>query len=704
MADRYDPRLSVRPGGERRISDARGAATASDPLAELAKLVSGRSGSGSATQRAKPANDAAASPSGGDVLGDLETELLNDLQASFAAVRDLAAAPPAAQPVPQSPPPARATTPPPAMRSSGAEAVRSEPVRSEPVRAERPPLELGELFAPLRQLQPQPSTEAPAVEPPRLRTEPRLDAPVRPASFRSQPSEPVPAERTARAGRAAGSGEKPDLGSFQLRPSSEAAPSPTASVVPRQPRSRWDKPEPANAAPAAGSRFAPPRTPPASVRPPLVDDEDLGSQDEDGDFLAEIAEAGEEDFPLEGFGDFEETDRHAPFADESLESMIEPRRSRGVLLVAGVVGLVVIGGIAVAMFRPAGTATGTPPVIVADGQPTKITPDDTAAADAEAQNKLIYDRVNSGEENAETTLVTPGNEAIAPVPSDNSSSNPITRVIIPGGPGYDQPASDDGLSLDGQPSTLPPEGAAAAEVGANDAEDSAIQAIGPRKVRTVIVKPDGTIVENVVNDTGEGATASDTAAGPPAVPAASPAEAAPAVVAEAATSQPVNDDTNAIAGGSGNGELQITPVPDAGGSTVAAVDNPPVVAPPPAPPPAPAPAQQQQTVVAAVDKGTAPIDLTQGPAAGPAPSTVSGGMLVQVSSQRSEDAARATYRDLQARYPGILGSYDANIQRADLPDRGTFFRVRVGPFSASDAQRLCNDLKAAGGDCILAQR
>jgi cell division septation protein DedD len=79
-------------------------------------------------------------------------------------------------------------------------------------------------------------------------------------------------------------------------------------------------------------------------------------------------------------------------------------------------------------------------------------------------------------------------------------------------------------------------------------------------------------------------------------------------------------------------------------------------------------------------------------------------MLVQVSSQRSEDAARATFRDLQARYPSILGPYDVNIQRAEIPDRGTFYRVRVGPFSASDAQRLCNDLKTAGGDCILAQR
>ena len=79
-------------------------------------------------------------------------------------------------------------------------------------------------------------------------------------------------------------------------------------------------------------------------------------------------------------------------------------------------------------------------------------------------------------------------------------------------------------------------------------------------------------------------------------------------------------------------------------------------------------------------------------------------MLVQVSSQRSEDAARATYRDLQARYPTVLGNYPPNIQRADLGDRGVYYRVRVGPFAGSDAQRVCDALKGAGGDCVLTGR
>jgi hypothetical protein len=94
------------------------------------------------------------------------------------------------------------------------------------------------------------------------------------------------------------------------------------------------------------------------------------------------------------------------------------------------------------------------------------------------------------------------------------------------------------------------------------------------------------------------------------------------------------------------------------------------------------------------------MDLTPAKVGKPAPA--SGGVLVQMSAQKSEEAAKSTYHDLQVKYPTILGSLDANIQRADLGEKGVYFRVRVGPFASADAQRICGDLKAAGGSCILA--
>ena len=134
-------------------------------------------------------------------------------------------------------------------------------------------------------------------------------------------------------------------------------------------------------------------------------------------------------------------------------------------------------------------------------------------------------------------------------------------------------------------------------------------------------------------------------------------------------------------------------------------------APTPARPPTPKPTPK---VIATGGDG-GPIDLTpsngksttevaSGGAGTGAVPLVAGGMMVQVSSQRSEDAARATFSDLQKRYPSILGGYDADIQRADLGDRGIYFRVRVGPFASANAQSLCGALKDAGGACVLSPR
>jgi hypothetical protein len=705
MADRYDPKLSLRPVGDRKAADPRRTqGVQDDPLAELAKLVSGRSTpSSQARARSAPPTVSEPPPQRGDGFGDLETELLNDLQASFAAVRETltqAVAPPVAAPPVAAPP---APTPPAPQPPT----ARSEPAKpSISLRPEAEPHE-ADLFEDIlpahlaQRLAPAPPAPAAPLQPARATAPGRVEG----AALPQPANDPVAREKMP--ARTDGfPAREPESGSdFSYRTRTLEAPAQggqPSGVSPSRGRSRWEKPEAAKST-SVVSRFAPPRAvavTPAAPPPSRGDENEF-------DALSELVGGDddiEDDFPLEGFGELEpEEDEEAhPFPEGDLASMMEPRRSRTPLLIAGVIGLVLVGGFAVAMFRPTGGETGTPSIIVADGEPTRITPETETAAASDEQSKLIYDRVNSGEGGTETTLLASEDEGIAPVGTDTAADNPITRVIIPAGPGIDDPAMQEGLSLDGQPSTLPEPNAP--QVAAADP----IEAIGPRRVRTVVVKPDGTIVESLATDASEGApeTGAAEAAAAMAEPVVQPpVETNQRPVLEPPAPAPVTDDTAAIAGTGPNGELAITPVPEIGGSgEVAAAPEPapqtapapepaPVaVAPEPAPQPAPPPA-----VTAAVQP-EAPIELNQAP---PPPS---GGMLVQVSSQRSEDAARATFRDLQARYPNILGSYEVNIQRADIPDRGTFFRVRVGPFSASDAQRLCNDLKSAGGDCILAQR
>jgi hypothetical protein len=79
-----------------------------------------------------------------------------------------------------------------------------------------------------------------------------------------------------------------------------------------------------------------------------------------------------------------------------------------------------------------------------------------------------------------------------------------------------------------------------------------------------------------------------------------------------------------------------------------------------------------------------------------------GGYVVQVSSQRNEADAQASYRALQSKFPSVLGSRSPLIKRADLGEKGVYYRAMVGPFGTSDeASQFCGSLKTAGGQCVV---
>jgi hypothetical protein len=134
----------------------------------------------------------------------------------------------------------------------------------------------------------------------------------------------------------------------------------------------------------------------------------------------------------------------------------------------------------------------------------------------------------------------------------------------------------------------------------------------------------------------------------------------------------------------------------------------------PAPPPRqttrPAPAAVNAN--AAAPAGNAPLALSPQAAgdgrvrtastSAAAPVSGSGGYVVQVSSQRSEADAQASYRALQSKFPSVLGSRAPLIKRADLGDKGVYYRAMIGPFSSQDdASQFCGSLKTAGGQCVV---
>ncbi len=153
--------------------------------------------------------------------------------------------------------------------------------------------------------------------------------------------------------------------------------------------------------------------------------------------------------------------------------------------------------------------------------------------------------------------------------------------------------------------------------------------------------------------------------------------------------------------------------PDQQDQTAAADTNPQTPAPAPAPPPRAAPAPRASASAAAAASTGGPISLTPqsaAPATDARPKVASissssagaGGSYVQVSSQKSEADAQTSFKAIQSKYSDILGSKSATIRRADLGDKGVFYRALVGPFGTTDeATQFCVSLKAAGGQCIV---
>ena len=128
-----------------------------------------------------------------------------------------------------------------------------------------------------------------------------------------------------------------------------------------------------------------------------------------------------------------------------------------------------------------------------------------------------------------------------------------------------------------------------------------------------------------------------------------------------------------------------------------------------------APAQRKPS--AANASANAPLTLSpqSAPASDPAPPTrlaatnavqtapsAGGGYLVQVSSEKKEADAQVSYRALQNKFPAALGSRPPVIKRADLGDKGVYYRTMVGPFgSTEEAAQFCGNLKSAGGQCVI---
>ena len=102
----------------------------------------------------------------------------------------------------------------------------------------------------------------------------------------------------------------------------------------------------------------------------------------------------------------------------------------------------------------------------------------------------------------------------------------------------------------------------------------------------------------------------------------------------------------------------------------------------------------------------APKVATLPPIAAATPETkaASGSAVLQIGAYKSQADADAAWKTYAARHAVLLAGYGPDVARADLGDKGVWYRLRVVGFASKDvASAACDRLKADGGGCFPAQ-
>ncbi|WP_189437149.1 SPOR domain-containing protein [Pseudovibrio japonicus] len=368
---------------------------------------------------------------------------------------------------------------------------------------------------------------------------------------------------------------------------------------------------------------------------------------------------------------------------------------KGLMAAASIVAIAVVGGAGFFMFDFGGTASDAtpPPIIRADTSPMKETPSP------------------SEQPTTDTAKVFSPQEAAQPVSGEKMVQREDAAVT-----------------------PLPP---AADET--DTVRSNAFDINPTKKVRTVIVRPDGTIVQN--NSTGSGTVSSSR---PRVVTSATvrnsnpqtTGSTTPAVVTTPSNQwSPLPDETlnttrqvttasvtretqNAFATAptttssqnTRNALLGVSVVPQSKPSVPASVSpGSSVRSNTLAPLQSQAPARtssaplnltgNQGARTAAVS--SQPVASTPTPGQGVLGEIPSGTYIVQVASVRTVEDARGQIRSYNRRYPNLMALVTPVITRADLGDKGVFYRIQVPFDGPTSANTFCGEFKTAGGDCYV---
>ncbi|MEI6985688.1 MAG: SPOR domain-containing protein [Rhodospirillaceae bacterium] len=88
----------------------------------------------------------------------------------------------------------------------------------------------------------------------------------------------------------------------------------------------------------------------------------------------------------------------------------------------------------------------------------------------------------------------------------------------------------------------------------------------------------------------------------------------------------------------------------------------------------------------------------------PAPAPVGDVTRIQLGSVRTEVEAKSEWTRLQGRHRDLLGALSPVVKRADLGERGVYYRLQAGPLDEVRARDVCAQLQILKVGCQLVKR
>ncbi|UNE55201.1 SPOR domain-containing protein [Bartonella machadoae] len=74
---------------------------------------------------------------------------------------------------------------------------------------------------------------------------------------------------------------------------------------------------------------------------------------------------------------------------------------------------------------------------------------------------------------------------------------------------------------------------------------------------------------------------------------------------------------------------------------------------------------------------------------------------VQLASQPTHALATVSLKNIKSKFGFLIGDRPLNIQSALIPEKGTYYRVRIQTYNRNDAINLCEEIKNSGGNCFI---